>query len=161
MLGLIVSLVFVLPFIVGLAGDLDFEVTSKDEGEKAVSGGGGSGRTSAYEPVAQKYKEIDKDSEAIKLSGLTNNDIQNLRNLLYRRFGKEEVIVRSSKVQSNPEGESDIYDAVVRQREGDEYLRNSDSPNGEVSDESEPTEAAMEDASDDEDVTDDELEDVF
>lgn len=143
--------------------DLDFDVTSTEEAETSLSGGG-SGRTSKYEPIAQKYNEIDQESEAIKLSGLKNNEVQNIRNLLYRRFGKEEVIVRSSKVSDDPE----MYDAVVRQREGGEYLRNGenetdseDTMSDDIADEAdvpsdvedEPTEAPTDD--------DEDLEDVF
>jgi hypothetical protein len=46
--------------------------------------------------------------------------VQNLRNLLYRKFGKRNVIVRSAKQE---EGE---YLAVVREREGNEYLRSGE-----------------------------------
>jgi hypothetical protein len=37
--------------------------------------------------------------------------------LLYRRFGKENIIVRSAQQ------EDDSYKAVVRERQGNEYLR--------------------------------------
>jgi len=92
-------------------------VTNKDEAEQEL-GGAGRGRTSKYEPVAAKYAEIDK-GEAIILEDLGKNDVQNLRNLLYRRFGKPNVIVRSSEQE-----EEGTYKAVIREREGDEYLRN-------------------------------------
>jgi hypothetical protein len=48
------------------------------------------------------------------LRKLTQSEVQNL---LYRKSGKRNVIVRSSKQE---EGE---YLAVVREREGNEYLR--------------------------------------
>jgi len=98
--------------------DVDFqmEVKDRDEAERELGAGGGRGRTSRYEPIAQKWSEIG-DDESIVLSDLGKNDIQNLRNLLYRRFGKENVIVRSAKQ------EDDSFKAVVRAREGDEYLR--------------------------------------
>jgi len=89
------------------------EVKSTVEAEQDLPSGG---RTSEYEPVAAKYAEIGED-EAIVLRGLKQTDVQNLRNLLYRRFGKKNVIVRSGEKE---EGE---YIAVVRQREGNEYLR--------------------------------------
>jgi hypothetical protein len=99
--------------------DADFQMEVKDrtEAERELGAGGGRGRTSQYEPVAQKWEEIDQDGESIVLSGLEKNDIQNLRNLLYRRFGKENVIVRSSQQ------EDETFKAVVRAREGSEYLR--------------------------------------
>jgi hypothetical protein len=43
--------------------------------------------------------------------------VQNLQNLLGRKFGKRSVIVRSAKQK---EGE---FLAVVREREGNEYLQ--------------------------------------
>lgn len=98
--------------------DVDFqmEVKDRDEAEHELGAAGGRGRTSRYEPIAQKWSELG-DDKAILLSGLEENDIQNLRNLLYRRFGKENVIVRSAQQ------EDDTYNAVVRTRDGDEYLR--------------------------------------
>jgi hypothetical protein len=98
--------------------DVDFqmEVKDRDEAERELGAGGGRGRTSRYEPIAQKWSEIG-DDESIVLADLGKNDIQNLRNLLYRRFGKENVIVRSAKQ------EDDSFKAVVRARDGDEYLR--------------------------------------
>ena len=95
------------------------EVMDQQEAERELGASGGRGRTSKYEPIAQKWGEID-DGEAIVLSDLEQNDIQNLRNLLYRRFGKENVIVRSAQQ------EDDSYKAVVRAREDDEYLRNDE-----------------------------------
>lgn len=96
--------------------NFEMEVKDRDEAERELGAAGGRGRTSQYEPVAQKWEELEED-ESIVLSGLEQNDIQNLRNLLYRRFGKENIIVRSA--QTDEEG----YKAVVRAREGDEYLR--------------------------------------
>lgn len=96
--------------------DFQMEVQDTEEAEHELGAGGGRGRTSQYEPIAQKWSEVGND-EAILLSGLEKNDIQNLRNLLYRRFGKENVIVRSA------EQDDETYKAVVRSREGGEYLR--------------------------------------
>ncbi|MCS3632103.1 hypothetical protein GGP55_002716 [Salinibacter ruber] len=45
------------------------------------------------------------------------NDVQNPRNLLYRKFGKRNVIVRSSKQEEGKRL------AVVQKREGNEYLQ--------------------------------------
>ena len=99
------------------AGRRAFTDSHGPEPRRAARGsGGGRGRTSRYEPIAQKWSELDED-ESIVLSDLEKNDIQNLRNLLYRRFGKENVIVRSAKQ------EDDTFKAVVRARDGDEYLR--------------------------------------
>ncbi len=70
-----------------------------------------------YQPVVQKLKEINKDKEAIVLTDLAENDVQNIRDLLYRRVGKENVIVRMA------EQEDGTFKAVVRPREDDSYLR--------------------------------------
>jgi hypothetical protein len=96
--------------------DFQMEVKDRDEAERELGAGGGRGRTSRYEPIAQKWSELGED-ESIVLSDLEKNDIQNLRNLLYRRFGKENVIVRSAKQ------DDDTFKAVVRERDGNEYLR--------------------------------------
>lgn len=96
--------------------EFEMEVKSRDEAERELGAHGGQGRTSRYEPIAQKWADLD-EGESIVISGLGQNDIQNLRNLLYRRFGKENVIVRSAQQ------EDESYMAVVRAREGDEYLR--------------------------------------
>lgn len=96
--------------------DFQVEVKETEDAERELGAGGGRGRTSQYEPVAQKWSELGED-EAILLSDLEQNDVQNLRNLLYRRFGKENVIVRSA------EQKDESYKAVVRAREGGEYLR--------------------------------------
>jgi hypothetical protein len=126
------------------------EVSDRKQAEQEIStSSGGGGRSSQYDPIAEKYANLE-DGEAILLEGMSQNDIQNLRNLLYRRFGKEEVIVRSKS-----QGDDD-YKAVVRDREGNEYLRDSDTSNGEAT-ESEATteEDEVEDASDED------LDDVF
>lgn len=102
-----------------MEADFQMEVKDRTEAERELGAGGGRGRTSRYEPVAQKWSEIGED-ESIVLSDLEKNDIQNLRNLLYRRFGKENVIVRSAKQ------EDDTFKAVIRAREGSEYLREDD-----------------------------------
>jgi len=99
-----------------MESDFEMEVKDTDEAERELGAGGGRGRTSRYEPIAQKWSELG-DDESIVLSDLEKNDIQNLRNLLYRRFGKENVIVRSAKQND------DTFKAVVREREGNEYLR--------------------------------------
>jgi hypothetical protein len=99
-----------------MAADFEIEVKDTDEAEQELGASGGRGRTSKYEPVAQEWSEVG-EGEAILLSDLEKNDIQNLRNLLYRRFGKESVIVRSAQQ------EDESYKAVVRAREGGEYLR--------------------------------------
>ncbi len=99
-----------------MPADFDMEVKETEEAERELGAGGGRGRTSQYEPIAQEWSELGED-EAILISDLEKNDIQNLRNLLYRRFGKENVIVRSAQQ------EDETYKAVVRAREGDEYLR--------------------------------------
>jgi pyruvate/2-oxoglutarate dehydrogenase complex dihydrolipoamide acyltransferase (E2) component len=105
-----------------MSSDFNFDVRSRDEAEQEVMSG--RGKTSRYEPVAQKWVEIE-DDEAIVLSDLSMNDVQNIRNLMYNRFGKENVIVRSAK-DGEIDGET-AYKAVVRQREGDEFLRNGES----------------------------------
>jgi hypothetical protein len=132
--------------------DLDFnmEVSDRKQAEQEIStSSGGGGRSSQYDPIAEKYANLD-DGEAILLDGMSQNDIQNLRNLLYRRFGKEEVIVRS-KSQGD-----DTYKAVVRDREGNEYLRDSDTSNGEAPESGDTTEE-----DEVEDASDEDLDDVF
>jgi excisionase family DNA binding protein len=92
-------------------------VYDESEAERELEARGDRRRTSRYEPVAQKWSEIDKDEEAILLSGLSENDVQNIRNLLYLRFGKENVVVRTAR-----QGDG-TFKAVVRDREGNKYLR--------------------------------------
>jgi hypothetical protein len=99
--------------------DLQMEVKKTDEAERELGAAGTRGRTSKYEPVAQKWMDLE-DDECIMLSDLDQNDVQNLRNLLYRRFGKENIIVRSAQQ------EDESYKAVVRERKGNEYLRSDD-----------------------------------
>lgn len=84
-----------------------------------VSRGFLSFRYFAYQPVVLKYSEIE-GGETNVLRELGQNDVQNLRNLLYRKFAKRNVIVRSAEQE---EGE---YLAVVREREGGEYLRSGE-----------------------------------
>ena len=132
--------------------DLDFnmEVSDRKQAEQEIStSSGGGGRSSQYDPIAEKYANLD-DGEAILLEGMSQNDIQNLRNLLYRRFGKETVIVRS-KSQGD-----DTYKAVVRDREGNEYLRDNDTSNGEA-----PESEATTEEDEVEDASDEDLDDVF
>ena len=74
-------------------------------------------RISQYQPVVQKWKKINKDEEAIVLADLSENDVQNIRNLLYRRVGKENVMVRTVKQEDG------TYKAVVCPRDDDTYLR--------------------------------------
>ena len=93
--------------------------------------GGGRGRSSKYEPVAEAYVKSE-DDESVVIRDVSDNDIQNMRNLLYRRFGKEEVIVRSSTQEDG----SKI--AVVRDREGNEYLGEDDITDPEPDVDSEP-----------------------
>jgi hypothetical protein len=126
------------------------EVSDRKQAEQEIStSSGGGGRSSQYDPIAEKYANLD-DGEAILLDGMSQNDIQNLRNLLYRRFGKEEVIVRS-KSQGD-----DTYKAVVRDREGNEYLRDNDTSNGEA-----PESETTTEEDEVEDASDEDLDDVF
>jgi excisionase family DNA binding protein len=74
-------------------------------------------RMSRYEPVVQRWDEIDKADEAIVLADLSKSDVLDIRNLLYRRVGKENVIVRTAE-----QGDG-TFKAVVRARKDDEYLR--------------------------------------
>jgi Ran GTPase-activating protein (RanGAP) involved in mRNA processing and transport len=132
--------------------DFDMETVDANSADSQLNSSGGPGRTSKYEPIAQTYDEEVRDTDqAISLSDLSQNDVQNIRNLLYNRFGKEQVIVRSSQ------NEDESYDAVVRDREGDEYLRDSDSTNG-TSETSDSDEEMEEDI--DEDVAE-EVDGVF
>lgn len=97
---------------------MELKVRNEEEAERELGASGKPGRTSRYEHVAQRWSET-ADDEAVVIEGLEQNDIQALRNLLYRRFGKETVIVRSARQEENK------YKAVVRSRAGDEYLRKS------------------------------------
>lgn len=95
---------------------VDFHVEVLDESE-AEPRRRGRGRRSRYEPVVQKWNEIDEDNEAIVLGDLSETDVQNVKNLLYRRIGAENVIVRSAEQRDGK------FKAIVRAREGNEYLR--------------------------------------
>lgn len=80
--------------------------------------------TDFTEAVAQTWSLIDRgsvtirsDEEKIRISALEQNDIEKLRNVLYRRFGKKNVIVRYAQQEDGS------YVAVIRHREDDTYLR--------------------------------------
>lgn len=96
--------------------DFNIRQASEEEAQEAVATSGAS-RTSKYEPVAKAWENSD---EAVVLEDVSENDVQNIRNLIYRRFDKEDVIVRSRK-----NGE-DSFNVSIMEREGDEYLRGSD-----------------------------------
>lgn len=100
------------------AEETDFNIrqTSAEEAESAVETSG-SARTSKYESVAQAWAEAD---EAVVLEDVSENDVQNIRNLIYRRFDKEDVIVRSAK-----KGE-DNFNVAIRERKDGEYLRSEE-----------------------------------
>lgn len=68
-----------------------------------------------YEAVAQAWSDLD-DGEALLLSGLTKDDVNRLRRLFYKRFGKINVLVRSVQQDDG------THKTVVRAREGEEYL---------------------------------------
>jgi len=85
--------------------------------EMELPDGGDPGRTRPYESVVQTWREIDKDEEAIVLADLSENDVQNIKALLHRRVGKENVIVRTAQQEDG------TFKAVVRAREDNEYLR--------------------------------------
>lgn len=101
-----------------MAMDFDIEVKDKDEAERELRSVGKPGRRSRYEPVARKWRELGED-KSIVLRDLDENDIENLRNLLYRRFGKKNVIVRSAREEDG------TFRAVVRAREGNEHLQSN------------------------------------
>lgn len=94
--------------------DFQMEVMPTEDAKREISRLTG-GRRSRYEPIAEQWEETGED-ESIVLSELKENDIQNLRNLLYRRFDKKNIIVRSA------EQEDGTYKAVVRSRIDGEYL---------------------------------------
>jgi len=78
-----------------------------------------------YEPVLETWSEIDKNDEAIVLADLSENDVENIRTLLYRRIGKENVIVRSAE-QADGMFKAVVRarkKAVVRARKDDKYLK--------------------------------------
>jgi len=96
----------------GASTDIEFDMEIQNSGDDTRGD-----RMSQYEPVVQKWSEIEKDNEAIVLADLSGNDIQHIRNLLYRRVGKENVVVRTSEQRDG------TFKAVVRAREGNKYLR--------------------------------------
>lgn len=95
---------------------MELKVKTEEEAERELGAQGKPGRTSRYEHVAQRWSETD-ENEAIVIEDLGETDVQSLRRLLYRRFGKENVIVRSARQAE------DAYKAVVRSRTDGEYLR--------------------------------------
>lgn len=97
-----------------MSDDFEMEVMPTEEAKRKISRLTG-GRQSRYEPIVHQWAKT-QDDESIVLSGLESNDVQNLRNLLYRRFEKENVIVRSAK-----QGDGS-YKALIRSREGSEFL---------------------------------------
>lgn len=115
---------------------------SSEEAEESVSGSR-QGRTSQYEPILEAYKEALAEEEALTVGDMSENDVQNLRNLFYRRFDKEDVIVRSKKTGD------DEFLVAIRKREDGEYLRNGEPD----------VEAETEGAISDEDVMEDTAED--
>lgn len=125
--------------------DFNIRQTSNQEAESAVETSG-SARTSKYEPVAEAWSESD---EAVVLENVSQNDVQNIRNLIYRRFDKENVIVRSRK---NAE---DDFNVAIRERQDGEYLRD-DEDEDEAEDTAEETTEDTED-SESEDGGEDEL----
>jgi excisionase family DNA binding protein len=94
----------------------------KDDGKKM----------SPYEPVAKKWSEIG-EGKAIVLSGLSWVEVQDLRDFLYHRFGKKNILVRPAKQkggrwEKNEERswswrENETFKVLVQAREGGEYLR--------------------------------------
>jgi len=62
--------------------EIEMEILDESEADRRRRGRGR--RSRYYEPVAQKWSEIDKDEEAIVLTNLSKDDVQNIRNLLYR-----------------------------------------------------------------------------
>jgi len=94
--------------------DFDMEIVPVEEAKRELSRLS-TGRHSRYAPVVRQWEET-ADDESIVLSGLESNDVQNLRNLFYRRFDKRDVIVRSAKQEDG------TYKALVRIREGTEFL---------------------------------------
>jgi len=95
--------------------DFDVEEVSNEEANREVSSN--RGRTSRFEPIGERWEDAD-EGNSLRIPNLEKKDIQSLRNYMYNNFGKEEVIIRSSK-----NGEDD-YTAIVKKREGYKYLRN-------------------------------------
>lgn len=103
-----------------MSDDLQFDVTSTDDAEHQLRAADDRNESSPFEAVAQKWKTIDED-EALLLSGLTKDEVHRLRRLLYGRFQKINVLVRSSQQDDGS------YKALVRARDGREYLWSNDS----------------------------------
>ncbi len=97
--------------------DMAFDTEGRNRDDRTLGADAGRGRGNRYEPVVRKWNEIDQDNEAIVLADLSKNDIQNIRNLLYRRVGKENVIVRAVEQWDG------TFKAVIRARGGNKYLR--------------------------------------
>ena len=95
----------------------DIEEISDEEAEREVSSN--RGRTSRFEPVGEQWEETE-EGNSLRIPKLEKKDIQSLRNFMYNNYGKENVIVRSSKTGD------DEYTAIVQRREGDKYLRNGE-----------------------------------
>lgn len=72
---------------------------------------------SKFSPVAKQWQNLEHD-KAIHLPSLEWSEVENLRSYLYRRFDKEEIIVLSKQKEDGS------YFAVVRARNGEEYLSN-------------------------------------
>lgn len=124
---------------------VDFEINqvSTEEAEDTVSTSGSS-RGSKYDPVADAWEKAQEQGEAVTIEDVSKNDVQNIRNLIYRRFDKENVIVRSTK-----QGD-DSFNVAVREREEGEYLRDNseDSEDTTSEDTTEETEEVEEDGGD-------------
>jgi len=95
------------------------ETMSKDEAEEEVSVS--RQRESKYDPVIEQAKNADLENESVVVRGIEKTAVQGLRNIAYRRFGKENVIVRASE-----QDDGDGYIAVLRARQEGEYLRGDD-----------------------------------
>jgi hypothetical protein len=100
-----------------MPADLKMEVI--DASEPDFENPSRSGRTSRFQPVVDKWRELSDEGEdkKIRLQNLTNSQVQNLRRLMYRAFDKQNVIVRSNK------RDDDNFNVTVRKRKGNEYLR--------------------------------------
>jgi hypothetical protein len=102
--------------VLSLMSDFNMETMSTGKAEKEVSTS--RGRDSRFNEVGDTWESVeDKEEKSLVLSGLEEKDIQSLRNYMYRRFGKDEIIVRSAQQ------EDETYKAVIRTREEGEYLR--------------------------------------
>jgi formate-dependent phosphoribosylglycinamide formyltransferase (GAR transformylase) len=121
--------------------DLNIRQTSTEEAEATVQSSG-SGRSSKYENVAEAWEQAQEQGEAVVLEDVTENDVQNIRNLIYRRFDKEGVIVRSTK-----KGE-DNFNVAIRERQDGEYLRDDEDEDTKAEATSEDTAESTEDTED-------------